>query len=362
MKKFYYAFIALAAVCLASCSSDDDDDKGGNGSSDFRSTRGAYIVNAGNMGGNIPGSMTYIDYANHTATQDVYKTANNRVLGDTPQDAVIYGSKMYIAVYQSNVIEIVNAKTLKSLKTITPSAPGTQPRDLVAKDGFVYVSMYDGYVARIDTITMAIDRTVAVGPNPEEMAIAGNTLYVANSDGLNYQNGYVNGKTVSKIDLGQFKEIKKIEVGLNPTKMVSNGRDVFVITMGDYTAANPATVRRITSNDAVEPVAEATLMAIRGDDLYLINAPYGIDKIAYSLYDIDDKTTSSLVAEGVDSPAAIAIDPVSGDIFISSYNMANGYADYRSPGYVKQYSAAGIALRKYNTGVAPCAILFDAKK
>ena len=35
---------------------------------------------------------------------------NKRSLGSTPQDAIVYGSKMYIAIYGSNIIEIVNKK------------------------------------------------------------------------------------------------------------------------------------------------------------------------------------------------------------------------------------------------------------
>ena len=33
---------------------------------------------------------------------------NKRSLGSTPQDAIVYGSKMYIAIYGSNIIEIVD--------------------------------------------------------------------------------------------------------------------------------------------------------------------------------------------------------------------------------------------------------------
>ena len=59
-------------------------------------------------------------------------------------------------------------------------------------------------------------------------------LYVVNSDGLNYNNNYVNGKTVSKIDLKSFTEVKKIEVGLNPTAIVETEDKFFVLCMGNY--------------------------------------------------------------------------------------------------------------------------------
>ena len=204
----------------------------------------------------------------------MFKAANGRVLGDTPQNAVVYGSKMYIAVYQSNLIEVVDRVSLKSLKTIPfDASEGQEPRFVLAHEGKVYASMYNGYVQRIDTLSLSIDGAVKVGPNPEEMCVAYDYLYVANSDGMNYQNGYADGCTVSKIALGSFSEEKKINVGINPTKMASDGNNVYVITMGDYSAANPATLRQIVNDNTVNAIAPATLMAFTFKQLYFINAP-----------------------------------------------------------------------------------------
>lgn len=45
------------------------------------------------------------------------------------------------------------------------------------------------------------------------MVVANGYLYVANSDGYNFQNNYENGKSVSKIALSSFQEVKKIRLG-----------------------------------------------------------------------------------------------------------------------------------------------------
>ncbi len=76
--------------------------------------------------------------------------------------------------------------------------------------------MYTGVVSRIDPSTNTIDKTVAVGPNPEEMVIVNKSLYVTNSDGNNYNAGYANGKSVSKISLSDFVEEKKNSGRLEP--------------------------------------------------------------------------------------------------------------------------------------------------
>lgn len=57
-------------------------------------------------------------------------------MGGTPQDAIVYGSKMYIAIYGSNIIEIVDKNTAKSIKQIVPtSTQGEGPRDIIAANG-----------------------------------------------------------------------------------------------------------------------------------------------------------------------------------------------------------------------------------
>ena len=37
---------------------------------------------------------------------------------------------------------------------------GEGPREIIAANGKVYVSMYDGYVSRIDTLSLTIDATL----------------------------------------------------------------------------------------------------------------------------------------------------------------------------------------------------------
>lgn len=342
--------IALCALCFTACS-DDDDNSNKRTDGEYY---GAFVLNQGNMRNNVPGSLTNIDYETGKAYQDVYRTANDRVLGDTPQDAIIYGDKMYIAVYQSNVIEVVNKKTLKSEKTITLGTTVSQPRDLAAKGNYVYISMFDGYVARLDTKTLAIDKTVKVGPNPEEIAIAGDYLYVTNSDGMNYGDGYVNGKTVSKINLSTFTEEKKIEVGLNPTKIKSNGSDIFVICMGNYKDV-PATLKRINKNDTVDELFPATMMAINGNNLYIVNDPYYGTDTEYFLYTISSGSKKALNFDNIIVPQAMGVNPSTGNVFISSLSASSAYSE---PFYVNEYTADGGFINKYSAGVGANCFVF----
>lgn len=351
------ALLMMGAVSLTACSDDDDDEP--NPQQAEKNSNTVCIVNAGKFKQNNS-TISIIDLDSSKVYNDCFANANSRGLGDTGQDAVRYGDKIYIAVYGSNTIEVVDGKTLKSLKTIQPAEgkPGN-PRDIVAHDGKVYVSLYDGYVAKIDTASLAIEDSIAVGPNPEEMTVANGNLYVAISDGMNYANGYADGLAVSKIDLKSFKEIAKIDVLVNPTKITSDkSGNVFVISMGNY-ADIPATVQKIDSKDNVTAVAEATLMACNDNTLYTINAPYGATEMNFvSINTLTGETVSNAFISGEETPAnptAISINPKNGNIFIGSYLSAS---DYASNGYVLEFKADGTFKAKYNVGVAPVGFIY----
>lgn len=361
MKKsiLWSAMLLFACVGFTSCSDDDDNGKTPNPEAPSVS-EGAFVLNQGNMGNKIEGSLTYLDYATGMASQNVYQNANGQSLGNTPQCAVPYGSKIYLGIYESNVITVIDNKTFKTIKRISlNSNEGQKPRSLVAKDGKVYISMYNGYVSRLDTLSLAIDGNVKVGPNPEIIAIAENKLYVPNSDGENYRVGY--GTTASIIDLSSFTVDKTIKVGLNPTEFRSNGKDVFLICKGNYRDVK-SKVYQLLSDDSLKEIAEATLMDVKDNKLYLVNAPWGTtgSNVKYTVYNINNSSVTDMLSdEGVDAPVALAVDPVSGKIIITSYPLDNGSISTSLAGYAKEYNANGQFVHRYDVGVGPALIFFN---
>lgn len=350
--------IAALSIGFASCSKDDDEPDVPNPDAPTVA-EGAFVLNQGNHGKQIEGSLTLIDYSSSTSEQDIFQRVNGRNLGATPQCAVVYGSKIYLGIYGSNVIEIIDRTTYKSIKQISlADAEGQTPRSFVAKDGKVYISMFNGYVSRLDTLSLAIDKTVKVGPNPEIMAIKGDYLYVPNSDGMNYPDY---GTTASKIDLKSFTVEKTFTVGLNPAEFVSNGTDLFLLCKGNYGDVE-SKIYRIDNDDKATEVDVATIIAIRDGNLYYINAPYGATEITYTTLNIASGTKNKMLAdEGVESPAGLGVDTVNGNIVLTSYSMDNGYASYTTGGYAKVYNANGAFLRRYDVGVGPVAVFFNYK-
>lgn len=319
------------------------------------------VFNGGNMSASIDGSLSVVRYErSQSVIYDAFGDANKRSLGSIVQDGVIFGDNLYIAVDGSNTIEVVNKYSFKWVTTISPDETAYEPRDIVADDNYVYVSMYTGYVCRIDPKTNKIDKTVQVGPNPEEMVVEDGFLYVVNSDGMNYGKNYDDGKTVSKIDLKSFTEVKKINVGLNPTAIQEADDKIYVLCMGNY-GYNPeyefvpTSIYVIDENDNVTNTnIPATFFTAEDDVLYVVDSPWG-GSTSYKSYKASDLSviSESFIKTPVDSPAGIAVDD--NRIFISSYILGTGA--YSADGYVNEYKMDGTLVKKYDVGVGPVHML-----
>ena len=109
-------------------------------------------------------------------------------------------------------------------------------------------------------------------------------------------------------------------------------------------------------------VVDGTAMCTDGKKVYTVNAPYGAAETTYLIYDAATGTTTSWNPEGIFSPAVIAADPVTGNIFIVSYqeNPETGYPGYALPSYTNQYDAQGKFVKKYeNTATGPISVVFN---
>lgn len=376
MKKYLLslAVLMMGTAFLTSCDDNDSDPI----PVPVVVSNGAYVVCGGNESSNINGSLSYIDYNLGTASQNLFKAMNGRNLGLTPNDAVIYGEKMYIAVSGENTIEVVDAKTLKSLKQIKTTElmgadKGVMPRHLTAYAGCIFVSTYgssaadwssyttsgNGYVAAIDTINYSIANIFTAGSYPEGIAIANNKLYVANSD---YSMG--SKASISVIDLSTGTDTPIVDASIvNPTAVGVAGTDVFVLDMGNYYDI-PSALHKC-SGGKVMKLFEATHASFMGTNIYACNSVYGTIPTEFYVYDINtnNKTICSTGLNGrFFSPNVIAADPVTGKIYIASYNENSdypGYANYSANGYVAEYSAQGTLLNTYDCGVGPNAIVFN---
>ncbi|MEA4918270.1 DUF5074 domain-containing protein [Proteiniphilum sp.] len=347
-KKLFLYMLLLATLFISACSDDDNPIDDG-----IRSTKALLILSEGKWNENNS-TLSRYDLVEKKLDKDYFLTVNKRGLGDTGNDMIQYGSKIYVVVNVSSTIEVLDAATGKSIRQIDmkkEDGKAKEPRQVVSHKGKVYVTSYDQTVTRIDTVSLAIDGSVKVGMNPEDIIIKNNKLYVANS-GFSYDN------TVSVIDIESFKEEKKIEVGSNPVNLgVDSQGDVYIALMGTY-GDNPEapSFKRIDSKTeevkTIGTVKSPGRFVIYNNKAYIIN---GTDKTV-TVYDcLEEKVESDNFIKDdtkiTSFPYSIAVDEKSGEFFISE-------TDYVTPGTVYCFNKEGkLQYRISSVGINPTAVI-----
>ncbi len=346
---------------------------------------GLYVVCGGNVANNINGSLTYVDYATGTTTQRAFYNQNHRNLGLTPNDGLVYGSKLYIVVNGENTIEVCDAKTLRSIKQIKlvdifGAERANNPRCISAYDGNIYVTTYgtstaeyegwsvkstsgNGYVLAIDTVSFNAGPSYEVGSYPEGLAIYKDFAFVANSD---YSACLRPSVSVINLETGE-KDTYTSDKLYNPTKIAVAGSDIYVLDMGNYADVKAEVKKMNVSKNklsvTVQSVMDATAVCFMGTKIYGINSPYGATEATYEVYDIRTAQKTTFTNDGVVSPVLIEADPVNNKVYIASYQIdtATGYPAYSSNAYIAEYAADGSKQNEYECGVGPNAIVFNTR-
>lgn len=359
MKHNYILFALAITTVFSSCRKDNDTTPDNQEITSLY--KGIYVLSEGTINNNNS-SLTYYDYGTKITTPNLFFTANGRGIGDTGNDLQVYGSKMYIVVNVSNTVEVVNARTAKSIKQISfvNGTVGRQPRSIVFNKNKAFISSYDGTVAVMDTTSLAIEKYITVGRNPEKMAIANGKLYVANSGGLDYPNY---DKTVSVIDLTTLTETKKITVALNPVGMIADQYgDIYVLSSGDYGTVKPAMTVIDSKTDLVSQTFAnfgGGSIAISGDVAYIAGTTYDENFNATNYVKLFNVKTekmlrSNFITDGtvITTPYGINVDPVSGEVFITDAK------NFSTNGQVVCFNSLGVKKYSLTTGITPNKIIF----
>lgn len=366
MKHLKFAAAALLCVLTFTACADEEVAVINPPSAPEKLAQGAFVLNQGNAYDLVGGSLDYLDYEAGTYTPGLFKAANGIELGDGPQDGVVYGSKLYVALFNSKAVWVINAADGKAVKRI----PVTDPEGICAADGKVFVSNNDGYVTSIDTLSLeASPQRTAVGPNPVGMVAANGFVYVAVSDGYNSTNGYANGFTVAKLRTADLSVAGSYRVGMNPTGLAADEKgNVFVVCNGNYGLGGGEEVKpqvwKLTPDGVAAPFVPGSQIAVSGRTLYVVYnytnyTTYLPEPVTYKAYDTltGQVTNGNFVAADNCPPVPVAIDadPKTGEVFITS-----DYAqyDYTSPGYVYRYAPDGTFVSRYEAGIHPYAVVF----
>lgn len=333
---------------------------------------GFFLLNEGNMGSN-KASIDYYSYSDGVYSRNIFGERNpNEIkdLGDVGNDIKIYGSRLWSVINCSNYVEVMDVRTARHIAKI--AVPNC--RYLAFSGNYAYVSAYAGpvqldpnarigMVVKIDTLTCLVVDSCIVGYQPEEMAVVGNKLYVANSGGYRAPNY---DRTVSVIDLVSFKEMYKIEVAINLHRIRPDRYgNLYVSSRGDYYNVPSKTYVIDTDTDKVVdslPFLQNSNMAMYGDSLFVYSNDFSYVTnswdISYAILDTRTRqiVTRNFIKDGTENdikvPYALAVNPANGEFFVSDAK------DYVSPGVLHCYSKDGVRKWSVSTGDIPAHIVF----
>ncbi|MDR1860501.1 MAG: hypothetical protein LBR06_06245 [Bacteroidales bacterium] len=326
-------------------------------------TAGLWALSEGNWGSG-DGQLAYFDY---NSDSNKFVRDNNRRLpnfGDTPNDMLLYGAKLYVAITGSDaasaLLKVVNPATGTTIRDVIitdASSARQQPRRLTAYNGQVYASLYGGGIARLDTATFTFDAIALSGSWSEGIAEYGGALYVCNS-GLPGEAYGGNGNTISKVDAATFSETAVITTPVaNPVNIVSAGNgELYFNTGGDYFSTGGEVHVLNTATGAITSLGvAATTIAFGNDCIYaagydwLASAEYDVTKIA-----IADKTVSNFITaaelDGINAMFTykLAVDAATGEVFLTQQMGEDIYRFKKDGTYIEtlktgQQNGAAIA-------------------
>jgi len=319
-----------------------------------------YVLCDGNYSLNNS-TLALYDFTNGTLDADFFQTSNGRKLGDTGNEIQRYGSKIYVVVNVSSQIEVIDARTGLSIRQI-PMFDGSkarQPRYMAFWEDKAYVCSFDGTVARIDTTSLEVEAFVKVGRNPDGITVSNNKLYVSNSGGLDYATTIGYDNTVSVIGIDDFTEIKKIEVGCNPYRILSDDIGyVYVACRGDYNNQKPVFQRINSMNDQIEETWDINVMNfdIYNGNAYLYYYDSETKESWIKVFNLKNHELSgeSFIKDGtrIVTPYGIDVDQENGDVYITDAG------NYITSGSVYCFRADGtLRFKIKQVGISPNSVV-----
>ena len=340
---------------------------------------GMYLLNEGNMGSN-KSSLDYLDLSDSTAHyyRNIYSQRNPSTvmsLGDVGNDCQIYGSRLWLVINCSNKVEVARADSaIRIGKVNIPNC-----RYVTFNDRYAYVSSYVGTVYassnsplgsvyKVDTLTLQKVDSCSVGYQPEEMAIIGNQLYVANSGGYQGMTGQGYESTVSVIDMATMQETSKVEVAPNLHHLKADKyNQLWVTARGDYMSEASSIWWLAPDENGQMKVGghidqAVSDLCIVGDSLYFYGSQWSEVSMSNTItYGIINVKTHQVVSTSLSSapeiskirmPYGIIVNPVHRDFYLMDAK------NYVSSGELLHFLPDGTFDWKVSTGDIPAHAAF----
>lgn len=345
-----YLAVFAAIINFAGCS---DDPSSPDGLVNYNLSNGALTLCEGGYGTNTA-SISFKGFDKDEIYQNMYENTNGSSLGDLANCMTVYNDNIYIAVQNSNKIEVVGLRTIKKQQTIDLGA-GAAPRSLIVYGSSLYVTSYRGYVYKINLSDGKITDSTLVGSKPEAIAEASGKLFVVNS-------GWDTDSTVSVIDGASGDNIKTIPVGFNP-QYVIKGDDGFIYAVGGASYSRPAAQSGLWKINpqtlAVEDVIELsgypgkvcnyknnTLLILNNEGVYVINPAAKSAALAIPASQVNSSTGAVY---------SLGYDAERDEIYCGNPK------DYKQNGEIavfKEESGSFVKKSSFDCGILPNSVIF----
>ena len=316
-----------------------------------------YVINQGSYYDGIDGSISAVNAETGEVVSDAFMAKNGVSLGGSPQAGTTYGDMLYVPAQESNRVWALNATDLSVVGTITTNVPTA----VSTTADYLFVTNNDGYLSVYHREDLTLAKHIAVGPNPCNMTIFGQELFISISDGYNYPT-YANGYRLARLSLADLTLGNDIAVGMNPGQLLTaTDGTLILVCRGDY-GETPSKVYKVDPRTGTSTyLCDGSFITLQGQKLLVINAvtdwaTYETINV-YSAYDVltGNLLTDNLLEAPLPAmPIAIQCAP-GGDILVTS--QLSLY-DYTSPGLLFHYDAEGHFKAQYTVGTSPCGMFF----
>ncbi len=345
-KKLILPFLLIAA--LSGCKPDEDNTPQG----DYET--GVFISNEGPFGTGT-GTVSFYNRTSGSVSNNIFEIVNNRPLGNVVNSIEVHNNKAYIVVNNAAKVEVVNVADFTSMGVI--ENVGT-PRFFIGIDDTKgYLTDWNSGIKVIDLATNTISSTIATGgTGPEQMALIGSEVFVANLG------GFGNDNTVSSINTTTDAITSTLQVGHRPQALTvdANGK-LWVLCSGiqDWTVpANDTPGKLVRINPTTKTVELELSFATSSDHPISLITNTAKTKLYYSLnggvYEVDVNATSLPSSALINrSFYNIGVDPVSGYLFGSNA------LDFVQNGYVVRYTLSGTVVDSFQVGIIPGNFYFN---
>lgn len=351
MKQIRFSFfVALCSMLsFSACKTDDPQPQGG------AYSNGHFVVCEGTFTNNNA-AISFIDN-DGIVTLDVFKTVNNRVLGDVVQSLTIVDSLAFIVVNNSQKVEVVNAGTFVSKKTLNDER-FTFPR-YVAKLNDNQILLTNGTGSGDDAVfvinskTFEIEKTIPTGAGPNQMILRNNRIFVANLG------GWSNDSTITVINAGTLAVETTITVGDMPQSMILDKDGNIIVLCKGLSTYESWPVETVVSNSKIVKLNTSTLTA---QDVYKYDRQienFSSNLLGYAnntLYVLDDNAVYTFSADYATSQKIVdggfyGISITGNDMWLCDNSLT-------APRVIK-YSLSGAKIAEYATASFPNAVVVN---